>query len=65
MGFACQGIKIIESSEDLEKDNTSSDSRMILKFVEGEAASVKHISKWKVALHYTNKQKNKNTIMGY
>lgn len=50
-GVACQGIKIIESSEELEKVIASSDSRMILqRFVEGEAASVSLLSNGKTAL---------------
>ncbi|BDH79161.1 MAG TPA: ATP-grasp domain-containing protein [Methanothermobacter sp.] len=68
-GVACQGIKIIESSEDLEKIITSSDSRMILqRFVEGEAASVSILSNGKVALPLSlNKQniKYNNGILEY
>lgn len=57
-GVACQGIKVIESSEELEKVIASSDSRMILqRFVEGEAASVSILSNGKTALPLSlNKQ---------
>lgn len=57
-GVACQGIKIIESSEELEKVIVSSDPRMIVQnFVEGEPVSVSILSNGETALPLSlNKQ---------
>lgn len=57
-GVACQGIKIISSSEELRGVMASSDSQMILqRFVEGEAASASILSNGKTAIPLSlNKQ---------
>ncbi|MDI9623801.1 MAG: ATP-grasp domain-containing protein [Methanothermobacter sp.] len=58
-GVACQGIKIIESSEELEEVIKSTDSRMIIqKFVEGEPVSVSILSNGETALPLSLNRQN-------